>query len=42
MQQEDGRSRPETAQKNTRFLRLDVNRRKILERREARHDAASA
>jgi hypothetical protein len=42
MQQQDSRSGPETAQKNTRFLHLHVKSSEILERRGVCHRALSA
>jgi hypothetical protein len=39
MQQQDSRTGPETAQKNTRFLHLHVKSSKILERRGVCHRA---
>jgi hypothetical protein len=42
MQQQDSRSGPETAQKDTRFLHLHVKRCEILERRGACHHALCA
>jgi hypothetical protein len=41
VQQEDGRSRPGVAQKNTRFLRLHLDRYKILKCGRTRHHIAS-
>jgi hypothetical protein len=42
MQQQDSRSGPETAQKDTRFLHLHVKRCEILERRGVCHHALCA